>query len=58
MWLIARRVATTDIQGSTQLVSQVWSVGYYNARGEWYEHEFFKNRVDAESVCHYLNGGN
>jgi hypothetical protein len=32
-------------------------VGFYSPDGQFYEHERFEDKRDAEKKVHYLNGG-
>jgi hypothetical protein len=39
--------------------NETWyGVGYYDPKGELHIYRYYKLQRIAESMCHYLNGGN
>lgn len=38
--------------------SYLWTVGFYDPKGEWQSESDWDNKEDAAKRVHYLNGGN
>lgn len=37
--------------------SGLWTVGFYDPKGEWYPDTDYNSREEAAKRVHYLNGG-
>lgn len=50
MWVILRIKDEKDEHG--------FMIGFYDPKGEFIRYYYTNDILDAERVCHYLNGGN
>jgi len=35
----------------------LWTVGFYDPKGNWHPQSDHESKEEAEKKCHYLNGG-
>ncbi len=35
----------------------LWTVGFYDPKGNWHAESDYDNTAEAAKRCHYLNGG-